>query len=117
MDLTKGVITYYLFGEWGLVAAMLGHMFPVFFGFRGGNAVSVYYGGLFVAQPFLAILMGALEFGTSQIFRSSWRHAVYLMVRAIPAILLSEFVIPYAVLFLRHVWFYYTRFHGGSSGS
>ena len=115
LDAAKGFVAYYLFGTWGLIFAMLGHMFPVFFGFRGGNAVSVYYGGLFAVDPILVIACTGSELLTSRIIRNRWRHAVYLLIRAVPAALYPKVLGAYAVLLLRHLWFYYVKFRQGSS--
>ena len=47
-----------LFGGYlGLVSAMLGHVFPIFFKFKGGKAVSCSVGGLLVCTP-VPILLG-----------------------------------------------------------
>jgi acyl phosphate:glycerol-3-phosphate acyltransferase len=40
----------------GLAGTMLGHAFPVFAGFRGGNPVLVFAGGAFVLSPMAAAI-------------------------------------------------------------
>ncbi|NPA77008.1 MAG: hypothetical protein GXN93_04635 [Candidatus Diapherotrites archaeon] len=115
LDAAKGLVAYHLFGTWGLVAAMLGHMFPIFFKFRGGNAVSVYYGGIFSISPVLVLICAGSELAISRITRSRWRHVAYLVIRAIPAAIYPILAPAYAILFLRHAWFYYVRFRQGSS--
>ncbi|MDN5358598.1 MAG: acyl phosphate:glycerol-3-phosphate acyltransferase [Candidatus Diapherotrites archaeon] len=115
LDAAKGLIAYHFFGVWGLVVAMLGHMFPLFFGFRGGNAVSVYYGGLFAITPELVLLCAISEFFTSRILRTKWRHLIYLLIRGVPAVIYTYAVPAYVILLLRHAWFYYVRFRQGSS--
>jgi len=109
LDAAKGFVAYHLFGIWGLIFAMVGHMFPVFFKFRGGNAVSVYYGGLFAVNPILVIACAGSEPLMSHIIRNRWRHAVYLVIRTIPAALYPKVLGAYAVLLVRHLWFYHTR--------
>ncbi len=115
LDAAKGLVAYYILGTWGLVAAMVGHMFPVFFHFRGGNAVSVYYGGIFYINPALTLICAISEFLISRAIRSNWRHALYLLIRAIPAYVHPTVAPAYLVLLLRHAWFYYLRFHRDSS--
>jgi len=115
LDVSKGLIAFYFFGIWGLIGAMIGHMFPLFFGFRGGNAVSVYYGGLLAINPALVLLCAASEFAVSRIMRTRWRHAIYLVIRGIPAAIYPIIIPAYVLLLLRHAWFYYVKFHQGSS--
>ncbi len=114
LDAAKGFIAYFLFGAWGLLAAMLGHMFPIFFRFRGGNAVSVYYGGILAADPVLATVV-LLEPVTARITKSNTRHVLYMIYRAIPCLFLPSLTPAYLILLLRHAWFYYVRFRQGSS--
>ncbi len=114
LDAAKGTVAYYLFGVWGLVTAMIGHMFSVFFKFTGGNAVSVYYGGVLAANPLLATVV-LLEPITARFVRSNARHALYMIYRAIPCIFLPSLAPAYLILLLRHAWFYYVRFRQGSS--
>lgn len=48
-------------------ACMLGHCFPIFFGFRGGKAVATSVGVFAVCCP-LAIILGLLSFAVSMLF-------------------------------------------------
>ncbi len=41
-------------------AAILGHIFPVFFGFRGGKGVLTSFAVMIAAQPLAALIIGAL---------------------------------------------------------
>ncbi len=115
LDAAKGTLAYYIWGPVGWIFAMVGHMFPLFFGFRGGNAVSVYYGGLLLIDPILVIACVTMELITSKSVKSKWRHAAYLLIRAIPATAYKAVVPAYIVLLIRHVWFYAVKFHQGSS--
>ena len=38
------------------LAALIGHMFPVFAGFRGGRAISTGWGGLFILNPWAGLI-------------------------------------------------------------
>ncbi len=54
-----------LFGGYlGCVCAMLGHVFPIFFGFKGGKAVSCSVGGLLLCCP-IPLLIGLGVFAIS----------------------------------------------------
>ncbi|HEX8101423.1 MAG TPA: glycerol-3-phosphate acyltransferase [Solirubrobacteraceae bacterium] len=57
--LAAGLIGLALGGYWvavaAVAAAMLGHAFPVFAGFRGGKAVMCFVGGAFALSPVAAL--------------------------------------------------------------
>ncbi len=65
IDAGKGVLASLLFGPmlgqpWGsyacALAAVIGHCFPVFFGFRGGKGAGTAFGSLVVLLPGVALL-------------------------------------------------------------
>lgn len=81
LDLLKGVLAvvfagiivgsdYLLIGEFGLgilfaqviaaLAAMAGHIWPIFFGFRGGRGVATFFGGLLALCPVAAVFGGEI---------------------------------------------------------
>ncbi len=81
LDLLKGVLAvvfagiivgsdYLLIGEFGLgilfaqviaaLAAMAGHIWPIFFSFRGGRGVATFFGGLLALCPVAAVFGGEI---------------------------------------------------------
>ncbi len=106
LDALKGFVAYFFFGSQGLLFAMAGHMFPVFFKFRGGNAVSVYYGGSFAVSPAITLLAAFTELITAYTVKSFVRHILYLLIRALPAVLFPQLLPAYGLLLVRHIWFY-----------
>lgn len=81
LDVLKGVLAvvlagiivgsnYLVVGNFGLgvlvaqvmaaLAAMAGHIWPVFLGFRGGRGVATFFGGLVVLSPVAAIFGGSI---------------------------------------------------------
>lgn len=89
-----GVVGLLLAGDaWGVAyaavgAAMVGHAFPVFAGFRGGRAVLAFVGGMIVLEPIpaavaLAVLL--VVWAASRSFAWGARAAVF----AFPLILLA----------------------------
>ena len=72
-DVLKGILSV-LIGNWafmllvpsmlplygayiGGIAAILGHMFPIYFGFKGGKGVAVSGGVIIAVQPVLALIL------------------------------------------------------------
>lgn len=53
-----------ILAHWVLLAAFLGHVYPVFFGFEGGKGVATALGGIFGLSPFLGGVM-VLSWGLS----------------------------------------------------
>lgn len=65
-DAAKGIIVVFTANwfEFGttvellaLLAVILGHMYPIFFKFRGGKGVSTWIGGIFAFNPVLVLLV------------------------------------------------------------
>lgn len=63
-DISKGalpaVIGRFVFDDWGVAAAgsavaVVGHIWPVFAGFRGGRGVATAFGGIVVLAPFAGL--------------------------------------------------------------
>ncbi len=66
LDFLKGVIAVLIGKYFGVqhycaVASVIGHVFPVYFGFRGGKGVSTSYGALALCDIRAAAILGILE--------------------------------------------------------
>jgi glycerol-3-phosphate acyltransferase PlsY len=80
-DLSKGVLPtllglfapLFFLGGWGApiagLAALLGHCFPVFIGFKGGRGVMTGAGVMLLLSPFAFLVCAVLAFGTIAIWR------------------------------------------------
>jgi glycerol-3-phosphate acyltransferase PlsY len=55
----------------GGVAGVVGHLYPVWLGFRGGKGVATGFGVLIAASPLLGLLAGAVWIGMAALFRFS----------------------------------------------
>ena len=89
LDLGKGIVACLIGAIWGPVAMLvaagaviLGHMFPVWLGFRGGKAVATALGVLIVIAWPLAIGAAALWLLTALIFQYSSLAALVAAVAA-----------------------------------
>ncbi len=97
-DVLKGVAAALIGGAWseeaalaGGAAAIIGHMFPVWLGFRGGKAVATTLGVLIVIAWQVAALAGLLWLAMVAIFRySSLAALVAAMASAVLAAILVE---------------------------
>jgi glycerol-3-phosphate acyltransferase PlsY len=78
-DIAKGAVpalvgTYLLDSDWaaasGAFAAVVGHIWPVFAGFRGGRGIATSFGGILAMTPLLALAFlaaGAVLVGATRI--------------------------------------------------
>src|SRR5438477_5114219 len=96
-DLAKGSAAVLIGKAWGeeaaLVAAgavILGHMFPVWLGFRGGKAVATALGVLIALAWPVALLGALLWLATVVIFRYS---SLAALVAAVASAVLAPFVV------------------------
>ncbi len=97
-DVLKGfltvVIVHAVFGlywlsAWVAFAAFLGHLYPVFFGFKGGKGVATTMGGLFGLHWLLGVT-----------FAGTWLLMAALFRRSSLAALVAAGVTPFLALFL-----------------
>ena len=94
-DAAKGLVSAVLgmaFAGWwggfaGVAAAMVGHAFPLYTGFRGGKAVMTFVGGSLALAPWAGAVCLALCLATSLIF--SFRWGARVGVFAFPAVQLA----------------------------
>lgn len=89
LDLLKGLVAVGIGAIWGLdaalaaaVAVVLGHMFPVWLGFRGGKGVATALGVLFALAWPVALAALALWLLTAILFRYSSLAALVATVGA-----------------------------------
>ena len=97
-DILKGTVPVLVASPFGLVAAaiaglgaFLGHLFPVWLGFKGGKGVATYLG----------VLLGIAPIGVL-VFAVVWLGVAYLFRYSSLAALAATLVVPVAMLLLGH---------------
>ncbi|CDZ63065.1 Glycerol-3-phosphate O-acyltransferase [Neorhizobium galegae bv. orientalis] len=87
------LVAWYVFGkEAGLLAgfaAFMGHLFPVWLGFKGGKGVATYIGTLLGVAPWMVLVFAAIWLGVAKISKYSSLSA-----------LVATLVIPVVLWFL-----------------
>ncbi|WP_291424364.1 glycerol-3-phosphate acyltransferase [Deinococcus sp.] len=91
------------------IMVVLGHCYPVFFGFRGGGGIATLLGALFVAAP--ATGLGMLAFGLAVIPLYKATLQKRLGLNAVP--FASALTIPVGLLLARHYGGMYEVLGGG----
>lgn len=88
-DLLKGLLpvaaAHYFVGNPWLVsavffAAVVGHLYPVFFGFKGGKGVATFIGGIFGLSPLLGAIFVLTWFGIFVLTRYSSLSAIIAII-------------------------------------
>ncbi len=69
-------------GLWAGLGAVIGHMIPVWLGFRGGKGVATGFGVLLAAAWPVGVIAGALWIGTAALLRISSAAALVAFVAA-----------------------------------
>ncbi|MFN7834348.1 MAG: glycerol-3-phosphate 1-O-acyltransferase PlsY [Burkholderiaceae bacterium] len=69
---------------WAGLAAFIGHLYPVFFRFRGGKGVATALGVLLALQLWLGLATAAIWLATAIVFRYSSLAALVAAIGAIP---------------------------------
>ena len=93
LDALKGTTAAVVASRWGLdagiaagLAAFLGHLYPVWLGFKGGKGVATYLGVLLGLVPFMLAVFAAIWLAVAFISRYSSLSALVAMV-ATPVVL------------------------------
>ena len=80
LDAFKGAVPVYIVSYHGfglttltftVLFAVLGHIFPVFFRFRGGKGVATYLGGLIMTEFYVALIFGFVWWLVAKVFKVS----------------------------------------------
>ncbi|MBW9053238.1 glycerol-3-phosphate 1-O-acyltransferase PlsY [Rhizobium mesosinicum] len=77
------IMAYFAGEEAGIIAgffAFIGHLFPVWIGFKGGKGVATYIGTLLGVAPLMVLLFAVVWLGTAFISRYSSLSALIAMI-------------------------------------
>jgi glycerol-3-phosphate acyltransferase PlsY len=73
------------FGYVTLYAAILGHTFPIWHGFKGGKSVATAIGGFIFLAPAVGLVLGAIWIAIVGIWKKASIASIAVMVAAVPA--------------------------------
>lgn len=83
LDALKGTLAAFVASYWGTEASILagfaafvGHLFPVWLGFKGGKGVATYLGILLGLAPWMALVFAIVWAGTARLSRYSSASAL-----------------------------------------
>jgi glycerol-3-phosphate acyltransferase PlsY len=128
-DIFKGVIPVLLAKAFGIdgfllgliaIAALAGHIFPVFFGFKGGKGVATALGGLLGLSFIVGILAIITWVVVAAIFRYSSLAALAAFVLApVYALIFTQahYVIPIIIITLIIIWRHFDNIMRLKSGT
>jgi glycerol-3-phosphate acyltransferase PlsY len=77
------------FGYVTLFAAIVGHTFPVWHGFRGGKSVATTIGGFIFLAPGVGLLLGVVWVAIVAIWKTASIASLSVMILAVPAMWLA----------------------------
>jgi len=116
LDALKGTAAAAIASRWGMeagiaagFAAFLGHLYPVWLGFRGGKGIATYIGVLLGLAPVMVLLFAAIWLAMAKITRYSSLSALVATL-IVPVVLLATgygkvgllFVVMSLITWIKH---------------
>jgi glycerol-3-phosphate acyltransferase PlsY len=77
------------FGYVTLFAAIIGHTFPIWHGFKGGKSVATAIGGFIFLAPAVGLLLGVVWIAIVAIWKTASIASITVMLTAVPAMWLA----------------------------
>lgn len=116
LDALKGTAAAAIASRWGIeagiaagFAAFLGHLFPVWLGFKGGKGIATYIGVLLGLAPIIVLVFSAVWLGMAKLTRYSSLSALVATL-VVPVVLLASgygkigllFVVMSIITWIKH---------------
>lgn len=116
LDALKGTAAAAIASRWGMeagiaagFAAFLGHLYPVWLGFKGGKGIATYIGVLLGLAPIMVLLFAAIWLSMAKITRYSSLSALVATL-IVPVVLLATgygkvgllFVVMSVITWIKH---------------
>ncbi len=106
LDALKGTAAAFIASYWGIeagiaagFAAFLGHLFPVWLGFKGGKGIATYIGVLLGLAPLIVLVFAAVWLSMAKLTRYSSLSALVATV-VVPVVLLATGYGKIGILFV-----------------
>ncbi|KQS93843.1 glycerol-3-phosphate acyltransferase [Rhizobium sp. Leaf453] len=106
LDALKGTAAAAIASRWGIeagiaagFAAFLGHLFPVWLGFKGGKGIATYIGVLLGLAPLIVLVFAAVWLSIAKLTRYSSLSALVATV-VVPVVLLATGYGKIGILFV-----------------
>nr|WP_275791074.1 glycerol-3-phosphate 1-O-acyltransferase PlsY [Rhizobium gei] len=106
LDALKGAAAAAIASRWGIeagiaagFAAFLGHLYPVWLGFKGGKGIATYIGVLLGLAPAMVLLFAAIWLGMAKLTKYSSLSALVATL-VVPVVLLATGYGKIGVLFV-----------------
>lgn len=106
LDALKGTAAAFIASYWGIeagiaagFAAFLGHLFPVWLGFKGGKGIATYIGVLLGLAPLIVLVFAAVWLSMAKLTRYSSLSALVATV-VVPVVLLATSYGKIGILFV-----------------
>jgi len=78
------------FGYVTLLAALVGHTFPIWHGFKGGKSVATGLGGIIYLAPLVGLLLGMLWIAMVLVWKTASIASITVMVLLVPALWIGD---------------------------
>ena len=116
LDALKGTAAAAIASRWGIeagiaagFAAFLGHLFPIWLGFKGGKGIATYIGVLLGLAPIIVLVFSAVWLGMAKLTRYSSLSALVATL-VVPVVLLATgygkigllFVVMSVITWIKH---------------
>ena len=105
--MAKGMLAIYIAESFGILScdmyyvalmAIVGHVFPVWLGFKGGKGIAVAFSAIFMLAPFCAVNLAVVWAGVFWQYRVSSLASIISLLSLVVLALIYDVWFPFAFL-------------------